>query len=112
MLIGRLEIREVLGMMGTLAALSVAGSAVQRVDADLVEVRVTPMMEQPVPDGLQPDRPEAAILPVAPPSVAPESRLQEVRLERPEVVAPPLKCPPLGEGGVRGHLPNCREILV
>ena len=112
MLIGRLEIREVLGMMGTLAALSVAGSAVQRVDADLVEVRVTPTLEQPVPAGLQPDRPEAAILRVSPPSVAPGSRLQEVRLERPEVVAPPLKCPPLGEGGVRGHLPNCREILV
>jgi hypothetical protein len=112
MLIGRLEIREVLGMMGTLAALSVAGSAVQRVDADLVEVRVKPSMEQPAPAALQPDRPQAPMLRVAPPSDTPGARLQEVRLERPEVVAPPLKCPPLGEGGVRGHLPNCREILV
>jgi hypothetical protein len=112
MLIGRLEIREVLGMMGTLAALSVAGSAVQRVDADLVEVRVKPSMEQPAPAALQPDRPQAPMLRIAPPSDTPGARLQEVRLERPEVVAPPLKCPPLGEGGVRGHLPNCREILV
>lgn len=112
MLIGRLEIREVLGMMGTLAALSVAGSAVQLVDADLVEVRGTPTVEQPAPAGLQPDQPAAVPLRVAPPSVTHGSRLQEVRLERPEVVAPPLKCPPLGEGGVRGRLPNCREIFV
>ena len=32
-MIGRMEIREVLGMLGTLAALSVVGSAVQLVDA-------------------------------------------------------------------------------
>jgi hypothetical protein len=75
-------------------------------------VRGTPTMQQPAPAGLQPDRPENSELRVTPPSVAPESRLREVRLERPEVAAPPLKCPPLGERGVRGRLPSCREILV
>ncbi len=34
-MIGRMEIREVLGMLGTLAALSVVGSAVQLVDAEI-----------------------------------------------------------------------------
>jgi hypothetical protein len=107
-----MEFREVLGMLGTLAALSVAGSAVRLVDAELVEVRDTPAVEQPVPAGSQDYRPENTDVRVVPPSVNPESRLQEVRLERPEVAAPPLWGPPLAEGGVRGHFRNCREALA
>jgi hypothetical protein len=111
-MIGRMEIREVLGMLGTLAAFSVAGSAVQLVDAELVEVRVTPTVELPAPAGLIPSEPEVMDVRVSPPRIEPAAQLKEVRLERPEVVAPPLRCPPLGEGGVRGRLPNCREVLV
>ncbi len=108
-MIGRMEIREVLGMLGTLAALSVAGSAVQMVDAEIVEVRDTPTVEQPV----SVDVPDvSADVRVAPPAVAPSGEMQEVRLNRPDVVAPPLRCPPLGEGGVRGHLRNCYDVFV
>lgn len=108
-MIGRMEIREVLGMLGTLAALSVVGSAVQLVDAEIVEVRDTPTVEQPV----SVDVPNVSVdVRVAPPAVTPSRDLEEVRLQRPEVEAPPFRCPPLGEGGVRGHLRNCREILV
>lgn len=108
-MIGRMEIREVLGMLGTLAALSVAGSAVQMVDAEIVEVRDTPTVEQPV----SVDVPDvSADVRVAPPTVAPSGDMQEVRLNRPDVVAPPLRCPPLGEGGVRGHLRHCNDVFV
>jgi hypothetical protein len=104
-----MEIREVLGMLGTLAALSVVGSAVQLVDAEIVEVRDTPTVEQPV----SVDVPNvSADVRVAPPAAAPSRGLEEVRLQRPDVEVPPLRCPPLGEGGVRGHLRNCREIPV
>ena len=106
-MIGRMEIREVLGMIGTLAALSVAGSAVQMVDAEIVEVRDTPTVEQPVSIEV-PD--VSADVTVAPPAVAPLRGMEEVRLHRPDVVAPHLRCPPLGEGGVRGHLRNCHEV--
>ena len=108
-MIGRMEIREVLGMLGTLAALSVAGSAVQMVDAEIVEVRDTPTVEQPV----SVDVPDvSADVRVAPPAVAPLRDMEEVRLNRPDVVAPPLRCPPLGEGGVRGHLRHCHDVFV
>lgn len=108
-MIGRMEIREVLGMLGTLAALSVAGSAVQIVDAEIVEVRDQPTVEQPVSI----ETPGAAAeVRVAPPVVTPLSGIGEVRLERPEIVAPPLKCPPLLEGGVRGLLKVCGDIFV
>jgi len=108
-MIGRMEIREVLGMLGTLAALSVVGSAVQLVDAEIVEVRDTPSVEQPV----SVDVPNVSVdVRVAPPAVKPSRGLEEVRLQRPDVEAPPLRCPPLGEGGVRGHLKDCREVLV
>ena len=108
-MIGRMEIREVLGMLGTLAALSVVGSAVQLVDAEIVEVRDTPTVEQPV----SVDVPNVSVdVRVAPPAVTPSRDLEEVRLQRPEVEAPPFRCPPLVEGGVRGHLRTCREILV
>ena len=108
-MIGRMEIREVLGMLGTLAALSVVGSAVQLVDAEIVEVRDTPTVEQPV----SVDVPNVSVdVRVAPPAVTPSRELEEVRLQRPEVEAPPFRCPPLGEDGVRGHPRNCREILV
>jgi len=104
-----MEIREVLGMLGTLAALSVVGSAVQMVDAEIVEVRDTPTVEQPV----SVDLPNVSVdVRVAPPTARPSRDLGEVRLQRPDVEVPPLRCPPLGEGGVRGHLKNCREILV
>lgn len=108
-MIGRMEIREVLGMLGTLAALSVVGSAVQLLDAEIVEVRDTPTVEQPV----SVEVPNVSVdVRVAPPTVVPSRDLGEVRLQRPDVEVPPLKCPPLGEGGVRGHLKNCREHLV
>ena len=108
-MIGRMEIREVLGMLGTLAALSVAGSAVQMVDAEIVEVRDTPTVEQPVSVDVQ----DVSVdVEVTPPAVAPLRDMQEVRLNRPDVVAPPLRCPPLGEGGVRGHLRHCRNVFV
>ena len=108
-MIGRMEIREVLGMLGTLAALSVAGSAVQMVDAEIVEVRDTPTVEQPVSVDVQD---VSADVKVTPPAVAPSGDMQEVRLNRPDVVAPPLRCPPLGEGGVRGHLRHCHDVFV
>lgn len=108
-MIGRMEIREVLGMLGTLAALSVAGSAVQMVDAEIVEVRDTPTVEQPVCV----DKPDvSAGVTVAPPMESPSFDVKEVRLNKPDVVAPPLRCPPLGEGGVRGHMRHCRELFV
>ena len=108
-MIGRMEIREVLGMLGTLAALSVAGSAVQMVDAEIVEVRDTPTVEQPV----SVDVPDvSADVRVTPPAVAPLRDMEAVRLNRPDVVAPPLRCPPLGEGGVRGHLRHCHDVFV
>ncbi len=108
-MIGRMEFREVLGMLGTLAALSVAGSAVQMVDAEIVEVRDTPTVEQPV----SVDVPDiSADVRVTPPAVAPLLDMKEVRLNRPDVVAPPLRCPPLGEGGVRGHLRHCHDVFV
>ena len=89
-MIGRMEIREVLGMLGTLAALSVAGSAVQMLDAEIVEVRDTPTVEQPV----SVDVPDvSADVRVAPPAVAPLSDMQEVRLNRPDVVAPLCDAP-------------------
>ncbi|MGW8282329.1 MAG: hypothetical protein ACWGON_03410 [Gemmatimonadota bacterium] len=108
-MIGRMEIREVLGMLGTLAALSVAGSAVQIVDAELVEVREKPTVEHPVSN----EAPDvSAGVRVAPPVVAPLRDIGEVRLDRPEIVAPPLRCPPLLEGGVRGLLKICGDIFV
>ena len=108
-MIGRMEFREVLGMLGTLAALSVAGSAVQMVDAEIVEVRDTPTVEQPV----SVDVLEVSVeITVAPPAVVPLRDMEEVRLNRPDVVAPPLRCPPLGEGGVRGHLRHCHDVFV
>jgi hypothetical protein len=104
-----MEIREVLGMLGTLAALSVVGSAVQLVDAEIVEVRDTPTVEQPV----SAEVPNvSADVRVSPPAVSPSRDLGEVRLQRPDVEVPPLRCPPLGEGRVRGLLKNCHEIFV
>jgi hypothetical protein len=111
-MIGRLEIREVLGMLGTLAALSVASSAVQSVEIDTAKVRDTPAVERVAPTVAPPILPANAEPRVAPPKLTKGAHLDEVRLERPEVAAPPLRCPPLGSGGVRGHFRHCREILV
>ena len=118
-MIGRMEIREVLGMLGTLAALSVAGSAVQMVDAEIVEVRESPTVEQPaaveVPEAPAKIvvRPPVVITPmVAPPAAAPGLDTDEVRLNQPDVQLPPLRCPPLAEGGVRGPFKHCRERFV
>ncbi len=118
-MIGRMEIREVLGMLGTLAALSVAGSAVQLVDADVVEVRESPAVEVPAAVDLSDlparisVRPPVVITPlVAPPTMAPTYEMDEVRLNQPDVATPPPRCPPLGEGGVRGHFKRCRELFV
>jgi hypothetical protein len=111
-MIGRMEIREVLGMLGTLAALSVAGSAVQWVDIDTVKVRDTPSAGCVAPAVAPPILPAEGELRVTPPNLTQRSQLDEVRLTRPEVVAPPLRCPPLAEAGVRGHDRDCREILV
>ncbi len=111
-MIGRLEIREVLGMLGTLAALSVASSAVQSVEIDNAKVRDMPAIERVAPTVAPPALPSAVEPRVAPPKLTRGSHLEEVQLTRPEVLAPPLKCPPLGDGRVRGHLPHCREILV
>ncbi len=108
-MIGRMEFREVLGMLGTLAALSVAASAVQIVDAEIVEVRDKPTVEQPV----SVEGPDVSVeIQVTPPVVAPPNDIGEVRLDRPEIVAPPLECPPLVEGGVRGLLKYCGDIFV
>ena len=108
-MIVRMEIREVLGMLGTMAALSVVGSAVLLVDAEIVEVRDTPTVEQRV----SLDVPNVSVdVRVAPPAVKSSRGLEEVRLQRPDVAAPPLRCPPLGDGRVRGQLKSCREILV
>lgn len=118
-MIGRTEIREVLGMLGTLAALSVAGSAVQMVDAEIVEVRESPTVEQPAAVEVSEAPAEVAVRPpvvitpmVAPPAAVPGLDTEEVRLRQPDVHLPPLRCPPLAEGGVRGPFKHCRERFV
>ncbi|MCL7985115.1 MAG: hypothetical protein M8872_07685, partial [marine benthic group bacterium] len=100
------------GMLGTLAALSVASSAVQSVEIDTAKVRDTPAIERVAPTVEPPVLPGISEPRVAPPRLTRGSHLDEVRLERPEVAAPPLRCPPLGNGGVRGHFRHCREILA
>ncbi len=105
-MIGRMEVREILGMLGTLAALSLAGTAVQSIGAEMVEVRDAPAEAVEAPAAVR------VAPPVLEPGAEPGLRTEEVRLERPEVAPPPLRCPPLPDVRLREWLPSCRPVLA
>ncbi|MDT8435870.1 MAG: hypothetical protein RRA92_03850 [Gemmatimonadota bacterium] len=122
-MIGRPEIREIVGMLGTLAALSLAGRAVQVIaGAGLpaeAEAEVPAVVEETPDAALEPDEAVPAAqavglqgLVVAPPDVAPHAVPPEIRLERPEVMPPPLRCPPLPAPTLEERLPGCRSFLA
>jgi hypothetical protein len=103
---GRMEIREILGMLGTLAALSLAASAIETVGTEMAHGREVPAAVRVTP-------PEApGEVEVAPPDAVPELSTEEARLVRPEVTPPPLRCPPLPMPGLRERLPGCRTVFA
>ncbi|MFO7586497.1 MAG: hypothetical protein R6X22_00335 [Gemmatimonadota bacterium] len=99
---GRMEIREILGMLGTLAALSLAANALQTVGADAAQGRDLPVEVREAPVEVH----------VAPPDTSPELPVDEARLVRPEMTPPPLRCPPLPEPWMRERLPGCGTVLA
>ncbi len=98
---GRMEIREILGMLGTLAALSLAANAIQTVGSGTAQGREIPADVRSAPAAAPGE------VRVAPPEALPELSTEETRLVRPEVTPPPLRCPPLPAVQMRERLPDC-----
>lgn len=103
---GRMEIREILGMLGTLVALMLAANALQTVGADVAQGRDLPADVREIPAAAP------AEVHVSPPDGVPELPLTEARLVRPEVMPPPLRCTPLPGVWMREWLPGCGTVLV
>jgi len=103
---GRMEIREILGMLGTLAALSLAANAIQTVGTGTAQGREIPVDVRGAPA----EAPGGVL--VAPPEALPELTTDEARLVRPEVAPPPLRCAPLPTLWVRERLPDCPTLFT
>lgn len=103
---GRMEIREILGMLGTLAALSLAANAIQTVGAGTAQGREMPADVRATPVEAPGE------VQVAPPDAVPELSTDDARLVRPEVTPPPLRCPPLPTLWMRERLPDCHAVFA